>query len=509
MLTIHNQIGQSVTLKTLADFDNPLYFKGSVISDDTYVQNIDFSMGSIFPMLDYDFQITGYHLSKGKTYYKAGQGVYLGRDGKNIILTDDQAILKTVYDLDCAVIYDDDLDTLIENAMEKNRAFKIITNSTLRLGFQKHLVNLPQNPTKHAINALFSDKGALSVVSAKDVQAKPITWLWKDWLPLGKLTILAGVGGCGKTNIVLNLIATITKEGVFPDGSKCHEKGEVLIYSTEDDTADTLKPRLMANGADLSKVFFINGRIEKGELQYFDASEDLPLLFDFAENRNIKLILIDPIISAVGKDINKANDVRASLQVLVDFASSFNCAVVGITHFAKGTKGADPTERIIGSQAFSALARMNWVAVKPSDPAEPCLLTKSKTNITKTDGGFNYEIEPIIIDGIETTKIKWGGFKQGTAKQLLKEIEDDIEDKPFGLAEQAEQFLLEILRENGEMKATIVQGIAKEADITLDTLRRAREKVCNRPTKKDDGWYWQLKPAYLDIESSLANVLKN
>ncbi|WP_257223673.1 MULTISPECIES: AAA family ATPase, partial [unclassified Acinetobacter] len=210
------------------------------------------------------------------------------------------------------------------------------------------------------------DKGqvSLQIVNMATIQAQAINWLWSGWLPLGKLTILAGAGGCGKTNLLLALIATITTNGIFPDGSKCTDTGKVLIYSTEDDPNDTLLPRLIANGADLSKIDFIAGRInDKGDREPFDPTKDLPLLNAYAkQNPDIKLLMIDPIISAVGGDSNKATDVRRSLQVVVDFAQEFNCAVVGITHFAKGTSGSSPAERIIGSQAFTALARMVWSA---------------------------------------------------------------------------------------------------------------------------------------------------
>ena len=100
----------------------------------------------------------------------------------------------------------------------------------------------------------------IKVVNMSDIPVLPILWLWPGWLPLGKMTILAGAGGCGKTNLSLALIATITTGGFFPDGLRCENPGKVLIYSTEDDPADTLKPRLIANGANISKVSFIAGR---------------------------------------------------------------------------------------------------------------------------------------------------------------------------------------------------------------------------------------------------------
>lgn len=199
----------------------------------------------------------------------------------------------------------------------------------------------------------------------------------------------------------------------------------------------------MANGAKLDNINFITGQTnDKGENLPFCASTDLPMIYEYAEGRNIKLLMIDPIVSAVGGDMNKANDVRNGLQILVDFAQDFNCAVVGITHFAKGTKGASPAERVIGSQAFNALARMTWVASKPEDDNKHCILTRAKSNISSLDGGFNYQIEPCTVDNIDTTKIKWGDYQTGKARELLNEAENtnNDEEEKSSLLDEAKAF---------------------------------------------------------------------
>lgn len=134
--------------------------------------------------------------------------------------------------------------------------------------------------------------------------------------------MLAGAGGCGKTNLAIALAAIITSGGVFPDGTHSEEKGEVIILSMEDDPDDTIQPRLIANGADASKFFMIDDITnEKGEKITFDPLRDMRLIEDILKvNSNIKLLIVDPIVSLVSGDMNKANDVRRSLQPLVELA---------------------------------------------------------------------------------------------------------------------------------------------------------------------------------------------
>lgn len=341
------------------------------------------------------------------------------------------------------------------------------------------------------------DKGqvSLQIVNMATIQAQAINWLWLGWLPLGKLTILAGAGGCGKTNLLLALIATITTNGIFPDGSKCTDTGKVLIYSTEDDPNDTLLPRLIANGADLSKIDFIAGRInDKGDREPFDPTKDLPLLNAYAkQNPDIKLLMIDPIISAVGGDSNKATDVRRSLQVVVDFAQEFNCAVVGITHFAKGTSGSSPAERIIGSQAFTALARMVWSAAKREDEND-CILVRAKSNISTLDGGIKYQIEPeTVLENIETTKTAWLGTIEGSARELLSEAES-TENSNGTTVDMAKEFLIDLLSSVENMPSKEVQSQAKDAGFSPASIRRAQEKLNIKPFKPQGEkiWFWSL-----------------
>ena len=163
-----------------------------------------------------------------------------------------------------------------------------------------------------------NDRHGVILQNGADVKPVPIQWLWHFWIALGKLMILAGAPGAGKTTIVLALAATLSRGGKWPDGSRC-EPGNVLIWSGEDDMADTLVPRLLAMGADMSKVYFITGARVDGETVPFDPARDMVTLNAKAkEIGDVKLLMVDPVASAVAGDSHKNGEVRRALQPLVD-----------------------------------------------------------------------------------------------------------------------------------------------------------------------------------------------
>ena len=120
------------------------------------------------------------------------------------------------------------------------------------------------------------------LVNGADLTPEPVRWLWPDWLALGKLHILAGAPGQGKTTIALAVAATLTIGGRWPDGSRC-APGNVLIWSGEDDPADTLLPRLIASGADRTRCYFVSGTRIDGEVESFDPARDMAALEEQAQ----------------------------------------------------------------------------------------------------------------------------------------------------------------------------------------------------------------------------------
>ncbi|MGK5046843.1 AAA family ATPase [Janthinobacterium sp. GB4P2] len=345
-----------------------------------------------------------------------------------------------------------------------------------------------------------TDTRTVKIRCATDIKPLPITWLWPGWVPAGKLTILAGAAGTGKTTLALGLASVLTAGGTWPDGSACKRKGNVLVWSSEDVADDTLVPRLIASGADLSRCHFIEGITENGESVPFDPAQDIPELHRaVAAIGGVSLLLIDPIVSAVAGDMHRANDVRRSLQAVVDFAEAHQCAVIGITHFAKGGAGKAPQDRVIGSQAFGALARMVLVTAKEEDGARR-VLARAKSNIAPDDGGVAYALGMKTIDGgIEATHAVWEGVIEGTAREILGDVEHDENDGgDGGQRADLERMLIDTLTDAGGRMATkALQAEIRDAGHSWDAAKRIKKSLGIEAVKASMGgaWMWCLPGA--------------
>ncbi|MEZ0192160.1 AAA family ATPase [Ralstonia solanacearum] len=344
------------------------------------------------------------------------------------------------------------------------------------------------------------------LVNGADLKPQPVRWLWRDWLALGKLHILAGAPGQGKTTIALAFAATVTSGGRWPDGSRC-EPGNVLVWSGEDDPADTLLPRLLAAGGDQGRVYFVAGSRVNGEVESFDPARDMATLHAEAERiGNVRLLIVDPVVSAVAGDSHKNTETRRALQPLVDLAASMGAAVVGITHFSKGGQGSDPTQRVVGSVAFTAVARVVLVAakVKSEDGEDRRILARSKSNIGPDEGGFEYRLEQSEpLPDILASYVGWGASVAGTARELLTDPEEQ-DDGEVSAKDAAIEFLKEVLGDDVvPMKS--VEAEAKEAGLAWRTVRRAADALGVKSRKGEGGkWYWSL-PKVANM-ANLSNV---
>jgi RecA-family ATPase len=322
---------------------------------------------------------------------------------------------------------------------------------------------------------------AVRLLRGDAVKLEPVRWAWHGFLPLGMLSILGGAPGCGKTTIALSLAATITRGGAWPDGSRCTEAGDVVIWSGEDANAVTAA-RLLAAGADMTRVHFVDG-MTAGDGEAFDPGRDMLLLEDAAERLTApRLLILDPIVSAVAGDSHKGAEVRRSLQPVVDLAQRLGCAVLGITHFSKGTMGRDPVERVTGSIAFAALARLVLVAAKvkadPSDKGEPRrVLLRAKSNIGPDDGGFAYALERVsVAPEVEGQRVRWLEALDGTARELLADAEAEPADDDEGGARACAEWLRELLAA-GPVSVREVKRCADEDGYAWRTVQRAMHKA--------------------------------
>lgn len=343
------------------------------------------------------------------------------------------------------------------------------------------------------------------LLNGADLTPQPVSWLWRGWLALGKLHILAGAPGQGKTTIAIAMAATVTSGGRWPDGSRC-QRGHALIWSGEDDPADTLLPRLIAAGADISRVHFVSGTRTDGELQPFDPACDMAQLAEQATRiGNVRLVVVDPVVSAVTGDSHKNTEVRRALQPLVDLASTMGVALVGISHFSKGGQGQDPASRVVGSIAFTAVARVVLVAakVKGDDGKDRRILARGKSNIGPDDGGFEYTIAQVeALPGIHASRIEWGDGVEGSARELLT---DPTEESEEGNAQHsAAAFLQEVLKDD-LVPVKSIEAEAKEAGLSWRTIRRASDSLGVMKRKgAENRWYWSLPN--LSKQGNLSNL---
>lgn len=342
----------------------------------------------------------------------------------------------------------------------------------------------------------------VNLIRASDVTPEAIAWLWNGWLAAGKMHVFGGAPGTGKTTISMGLAATVTTGGRWPDGSRS-TAGNVVIWSGEDDPADTLIPRLALSGADLSRVYFISDIREGNERRSFDPARDMePLRRKLAEIGGVKLLIVDPVVSAIAGDSHKNAEVRRGLQPLVDLAGAMRCALLGITHFSKGTGGRDPVERLTGSLAFGALARVVLVAAKHQEEGEDGrtvrLFCRAKSNIGPDDGGFEYDLHQAELKthpGIFASSVLWGEAVEGAARELLATADATGDDGEGGTLADAKRFISDLLAD-GPMRAGEIFKDADQAGYSKRSIQRAANaiKVERHKDGMKGGWSWRLPP---------------
>lgn len=319
----------------------------------------------------------------------------------------------------------------------------------------------------------------VQLIKGSNIEMRPVTWLIDQWLPMGKLTLLAGAGGTGKTTLALGIAAAITSGGIFPNNQKYLGRSNVLIWSSEDDPEDILMPRLAAMGADLDKVFILKGAQEDGHDRVFNPATDLDGLKAALNSiGGVALILLDPVIGVVKGNSDKANDVREGLDPLVEFSQNQQCAIIGISHFGKGGQGKDPAERVLGSQAFTALPRMVWATVIDKDTGDR-VLVRAKTNLSARDGGFVYSVEQTQYRGIDTSVVVWKGRIEGSSHQIIdaaEAVESDGENRSE-LGDCA-QWLRSYLEDvGGSQEKKIIADLARANGFGNSSLYRAKDAL--------------------------------
>ena len=359
--------------------------------------------------------------------------------------------------------------TDIERLAELQRLEQMIVEAKRRM---RDLAGLssPNGQTNH-----FGPPAIATLVKGSEITPTNIRWVWEGWLAEGKLEILAGAVSAGKTTISIEFAATTTREGTWPDGTRA-ERGDVLVWSGEDDPADTLLPRFLAAGGVRDRIYFVKGVIVDGKQRPFDPSTDMAALAAAAQSiQKLKMIVVDPVVLMVRGDGHKNVDVRRGLQPLADFAAARSCVALGITHLTKGTVGRDPVERITSSLAFGAAPRVAMIAARPLDPEQKRRLVRAKSNIGPDGDGFEYSLvqEPLVGWDMSGQRVRWGTPLLGPARELLNDVELP-KDEPAASPKRdmATEFLRDVLA-NGPQPVKWIENAAKQAGMGWRTVQRA------------------------------------
>lgn len=342
----------------------------------------------------------------------------------------------------------------------------------------------------------------VKLICGADIKPGPVSWLWEGWLAAGKFHVLAGPPGTGKTTIASALAASLSCGGRWPDGTRA-EPANVLIWSGEDDPRDTLVPRMLACDADMSRVYFIKSVTDRGDDYAFDPAIHADLLEAQARKiGGVRLLIVDPIVSAVAGDSHRNAEVRRGLQPLVELADRLGCAILGISHFTKGTAGRDPVERVTGSIAFGAVARLVFAAAKmPENDQEGGgrIFVRAKSNIGPDDGGFRYDLAQIELEqhsGVFASRLAWGSVVEGSAKELLARADvapRDDEQKDARETAEIDSWLRDILA-HGPQPAKDVFAAGKDEGYSQDQLKRAKTRVGAISDKSgyQGKWAWSM-----------------
>jgi AAA domain len=341
----------------------------------------------------------------------------------------------------------------------------------------------------------------LDLRSAADYQAQPVDWLWPEKIPLGKVTLLVGDPGLGKSLVAVDVASRVSRGLPFPANAKSAEQsaksescsdstlsalGSLLILSADDTIADTIRPRLDAHGADPAKIFFAPALT--------DLRRELPKLEALLERiPDCRLIVVDPVSAYVGpSDSHFHTIVRKVLGPLAELANKRRLAVLAVTHLRKHTGAA--ITRAVGSMGFAAAARTVWTVCRDPENVGRHFLLPVKNNLGKLGDGLAYSIETHAANG--AARIRWHDAAVSTgADEVLtprpKSRGPEAEDR-----RNAGQWLRAALAD-GPRESYIVLREGKQNGFGERTLQRALHMIGGQTRKRGylNGWFWSL-PAF-------------
>lgn len=326
------------------------------------------------------------------------------------------------------------------------------------------------------------DEPNLKLINMEQVEVEKIDWLLYPFIPFGKVTIVQGDPGEGKTTMVLQIIAKLTKgEAVLPSGSDesaLEEKTMVLepvnvIYQTaEDGLGDTIKPRLLSAGADCSRVMVIDDNDQA--LTMMDARLEEAII-----QTKARLVVLDPIQGFLGTDVDmhRANEIRPLMKRVAVLAEKYHCAIILIGHMNKNSNGKS-SYRGLGSIDFQAAARSVLIVGRIKDEPEIRVVCHVKSSLAPEGKSIAFRLD-------KDTGFEWIGEYDISADDLLSG------DNRGQKIHEAKEFLKEILV-FGSVAQTKVAEEAESRGIKKKTLWNAKKELEIESVKIGNQWFWML-----------------
>jgi hypothetical protein len=338
------------------------------------------------------------------------------------------------------------------------------------------------------------------------VKPERVRWLWKDRIAFGKLNLMDGDPGTGKSAVTTDFTARVSVGKAWPDGSECRAGG-VVILSAEDGLADTIRPRFDAAGGDPSKAVAVSTVPDaEGNERQIAIPDDLATVEAAIERVGAMLVVVDPLMAFLPGDVNshRDQDIRRALAPLARLAERTGAAVVVVRHLNKG-QGGNALYRGGGSIGIVGAARSGLLIAKHPEDERRRVLASIKSNLAAP--------APSLVFGLESTqagavRVDWKGESGLNAEALLSAPTDHEERSALS---EAQEFLREVLADGPGMASEVRQE-AESAGIAKRTLDRARQSLGVAAERKGESgkrgggsWYWSL-PGIKVASSKVGNL---
>jgi hypothetical protein len=329
------------------------------------------------------------------------------------------------------------------------------------------------------------------------IKTERVAWLSPGRLAFGKITVLDGDPGLGKSTLTLDWAAKISRGEALPDGAANPPRGS-LILSAEDDEGDTIRPRLEAAGADLRHVAVFHVQDQHGNLGLPSLSEHLGFIAEAIEATDAALVIIDPLMAFLSSDTNsnRDQDVRRTLAPLATVAAKTGAAIILVRHLNK-TSGVSSLYRGGGSIGIIGAARFGLLVAKDPDDetGKRRVLAPLKCNIGPEPSALSWDLESIV--GTDVARVHWYGISNHRADDLTNAPRTDEER---GARAEARDWLQDLLTEQHQgVTVKEVKRLARDVGVSEGTLNRVRYDLGIKPEKKGfsggSEWFWRLPAA--------------